>query len=108
LDERKYYAPGIGLVFAIGVRTGEREKLVNIIRTDRDNFRDLGRGANADDSLRASESSRALHHNVQAKGSADYAERITQAGMLWSEADMMPTSANVRLAPEADIIRNAP
>jgi hypothetical protein len=29
--ERKYYAPGIGLVLAIDMRTGEEEELVNII-----------------------------------------------------------------------------
>jgi hypothetical protein len=71
--ERKYYAPGIGLVLAVDVRTGEREELVNIIRADRDNFdfRDLRHATKADDSSRASESDRATHY-LQPKGSGDH------------------------------------
>ncbi|HLC09470.1 MAG TPA: hypothetical protein VJK06_09325 [Methyloceanibacter sp.] len=70
--ERKYYAPGIGLVLAIDVLTGDREELVNIIRADRDNFnfRDLRHAAKAEDSSRAPEASRTPHH-VQPKGDAD-------------------------------------
>jgi hypothetical protein len=71
--ERKYYAPGIGLVLAIDTTTGDREELVNIIREHRDqfSFRDLRHAAKADEASHGGGLSRSEHHS-QARARGDH------------------------------------
>jgi hypothetical protein len=63
--ERKYYAPGLGLVLSIDLATGDREELVRIVRErDHFNFKGLSHPAKVEHPPHATVSGRSDHHLV--------------------------------------------